>query len=169
MCICVLQFSFFFNAALHWQMFRQTNETLKSLCYTILTVPCCSSFIQWPHYTEGTRNTHGVLNMTSLRDINVQLLLLYLYIPLWVKSAFGCVHGLHWPSICESTIWLTMSREDVVLVFSIWKLGWERLRAICLLLRKHFLVLTMIQVLNIPVIFIREIFRMGWSQVEMLL
>lgn len=82
---------------------------------------------------EVTRSAHGVLNISSLKGISVQLLLLYLYITLWVKSAFGCVHGLHWPSICESIIWLTLSREDVVLafiffIFFIWKLGWERLQ-----------------------------------------
>lgn len=41
-----------------------------------------------------TGNTHSVLIMTSLRGINVQILLLCLYLALQMKSAVGCMQEL---------------------------------------------------------------------------
>lgn len=63
-----------------------------------------------------------------------------------------------WHTIWQSIIWLTVSREHLVLVFfclfAVWESGWDRARSNLSFAVEAVLVLTMLQIQNITAIFI---------------
>lgn len=103
-----------------------------------------------------TRNIHSVLNTTSLRGIKFKYCCFACILHCRWNQLLAVCKG--WHTIWQSIIWLTDSREHLVLVFfclfAVWESGWDKARSNMSFAVEAVLVLTMLQIQMMTAMFI---------------